>query len=336
MDHNLCNEDSVLVLNSSFIKENVPMSRAIELMETAFRMLSDHNAYIPKRVVMTTPDESLSIFFKPAFMSQYKRLSIKILTQILDNDNPDLPTIKGVVMLIDTLTGRILSLTDGTYLTALRTGAASGIATSYLANRDSSSLAVFGCGAQGRTQVEAVMAVRPIKKVCLFDPAYSKAVRLGAEIFAKTGLSCDINPDPGILKDIDVICTATPGNTPLFRLNQLKPGVHINAVGSFRPDMHELDPKIFGAGLIYLDDAPACISGSGDILNPINLGIIREEDITGELGALIGGSIPGRRNSSDITIFKSVGNAIQDFFVANEAYDKSISLKEGQIIKLVD
>ena len=255
MDHNLCNEDSVLVLNSSFIKENVPMSRAIELMETAFRMLSDHNAYIPKRVVMTTPDESLSIFFKPAFMSQYKRLSIKILTQILDNDNPDLPTI---------------------------------------------------------------------------------AVRLGAEIFAKTGLSCDINPDPGILKDIDVICTATPGNTPLFRLNQLKPGVHINAVGSFRPDMHELDPKIFGAGLIYLDDAPACISGSGDILNPINLGIIREEDITGELGALIGGSIPGRRNSSDITIFKSVGNAIQDFFVANEAYDKSISLKEGRIIKLVD
>ena len=250
------------------------------------------------------------------------------------NENPDVPTIKGMVMLIDMTTGCILSISDGQSITALRTGAASGIATSYLAKPDASALALFGCGAQGQTQAEAVMAVRPITKIFLFDSSSEKAISLAGKIRLNTGSECVINPDLGVLKEVDIICTATPAKKPLFELYHLKPGVHINAIGSYRPDMQEIDPGIFRAGLTYLDDAPACIKESGDLVIPLSQGIIQEDDIIGELGELINGSIKGRQNADDITIFKTVGNAIQDFFIANEAYEKSMSCVNTQVINL--
>lgn len=334
MDEKFSIRDSATVLNSSFIKNNVPMTRAIGLMENAFQLLSDKSAYIPERVVMTTPDDSISIFFKPAFMCQFRRMSVKILTQIHANHNPLIPTIKGMVLLIDMQSGHILSISDGISITALRTGAASGIATSYLANPDASSVAIFGCGAQGRTQLEAVMAVRRIENISLFDISINQAVNLAKEIECSSSITCEINPDLSILKKTDIICTATPSNKPLFDLNHLKPGVHINAVGSYRPDMQEIDPKVFRIGLTYLDDAQACLKDSGDLLIPLASGVIIREDIMGELGELISGSIIGRRNTDDITVFKSVGNAIQDFFIANEAYEKSILQINPQAINL--
>ena len=324
--------DSVRVLNSSFIKSSVPMKRAIQLMENAFRILSVKSAYVPQRVVMTTPDESMSIFFKPAFLSRYNRMSIKILTQILANDNRDIPTIKGMVLLIDMVSGSILSISDGTSITALRTGAASGIATAYLANRDASALAIFGCGAQGRTQLEAIRSVRPITKVYLFDSSVNQAIKMEEEMELHKDLNCEINPDLSVLKNVDIICTATPSHHPLFGLNHLKQGVHINAVGSYRPDMQEINPEILRFGLTYLDDAPACLKDSGDLVIPLSLGIIDEDDIVGELGDLIAGSVRGRQSSDDITIFKTVGNAIQDFFIANEAYEKSLLQSGNQLI----
>lgn len=310
------------------------MIKAIGLMETAFRILSEKSAYIPPRVVMTTPDDSMSIFFKPAFLKRYNRMSVKILTQIIANENPEIPTIKGMVMLLDMLNGVVLSIADGTSITALRTGAASGIATSLLANPDAGSVALFGCGAQGRTQLEAVMAVRQVEKIYLFDLSDGQAASLANDIRLRYSAGCEINPGLGILKNTDIICTATPSRKPLFGVQHLKPGTHINAVGSYRPDMQELDPELFKTALTFLDDAPACIADSGDLLNPLHSGIILESDIKGELGQLISGAVSGRQNHDDITVFKSVGNAIQDFIIANEAYDISRSLETIQSINL--
>jgi ornithine cyclodeaminase/alanine dehydrogenase-like protein (mu-crystallin family) len=336
MDEITTIRDSIKVLDSSSIKSIVSMSRAIKLMEIAFPILSAKQAHVPARVVMRTPDHSMSVFFKPAFLEKYQRMSIKILTQIHGDCNPDNPTIKGLVMLIDMVSGDILSISDGRSITSIRTGAASGIATSYLANQDASSLAVFGCGAQGLTQVEAVLAVRPITRICLFDVSECQVNALAQKVERQFGISCEINPGLGVLRDMDVICTATPSKDPLFSAADLQPGVHINAVGSYRPDMNEIDPEIFRNSLIYLDDAPACIKESGDIIRPVEAGIIRESDIIGELGELISGTVDGRKNRDDITIFKTVGNAIQDFFIANEAYEKSIHLPDNQRIILND
>lgn len=336
MDQKYSGQEQVRVMNAAFIRTHIPMKRAIELMETAFPILSSKSELVPDRIVMSTPDNSLSIFFKPAFLSQFNRMSIKILTQIHQNDNPDIATIKGMVLLIDMLSGRILSICDGTSITALRTGAASGLATSCLANPDASSVAIFGCGAQGRTQLEAVRAVRPIRKIYLFDLSRTQADRLAEEAMIPGDVSCEINPGIKILKTVDVICTATPSRVPFFNLYQIKPGVHINAIGSYRPDMQEIDPGILHVSKIYLDHAPTCMSESGDLTIPLKLGIIREEDIMGELGQMISGSITGREKASDITVFKSVGNAIQDFFIANEAYEKAVFINYPSVINLMD
>lgn len=325
---------SLTVINRSAIKSHVPMARAIDLMEIAFRILSEESAYIPNRTVISTPDDSMSVFFKPAFLSRYNRMSIKILTQLHVNSNQDVPTIKGMVLLIDMLTGQILSISDGIYITALRTGAASGLATSYLANPDASEAAVFGCGAQGSTQLEGVMAVRKIKKVLLFDSSINQAEKLSKAIRLQNNVECLINPGLAALKNADVICTATPSKKPLFGLEHVKPGVHINAIGSYRTDMQELNPDIFSVSRTFLDDATACIKQSGDLTIPLRTGVIKIENVVGEIGELIAGSIIGRLNHDDITVFKSVGNAVQDFFIANEAYDKSISREGAQVINL--
>jgi ornithine cyclodeaminase/alanine dehydrogenase len=334
MDENFFKQETTRVVNSSFIKDHVGMERAIELMKDAFTILSARSAYIPPRVVMTTPDDKLSVFFKPAFVSRYNRMCIKVLTQILENNHPEIPTIKGLVLLIDMEYGRLLAICDGQYLTALRTGAASGIATSYLANPGASTVAVFGCGAQGMTQLDAMFSVRPISKVLLFDSCGTRAADLAKAAGLNGRAEFLLNPALEALRDADIICTATPSNQPLFELKHLKPGVHINAVGSYRPDMQEIDPEIIANSLVYLDDGPACLEGSGDITIPLAAGIIRKEDIRGELGEMISGSIGGRRSPDQITLFKSVGNAIQDFMVANEAYEKSVLLENAPAINL--
>lgn len=312
------------------------MSRAIELMGLAFKLLSDKSAFVPPRVVMTSQDESMSVFFKPAFLQQYNRMSIKILTQIHTDELVDTATIKGMIMLVDLKSGAVLSLTDGTCATALRTGAASGLATKLLSRPDSTCVAVFGCGAQGKTQLEAVMAVRSIKRILLFDNRPVQAERLVSELGLDPGLEIMINPDISLLKDADVICTATPSKAPLFGKSQIKPGVHINAVGSYRPDMQEIDPEVMGAAKIYLDQANACLDDSGDLLVPMAMGIIRREDVVGEIGELAGGVIPGRKEPGEITLFKSVGSAIQDFFIANEAYELSKDFNDSNWINFTE
>ena len=323
MDTKTITRDSIKILNTSSLKALIPMPLAIDLMGTAFRFLSDKSAYVPPRVVMSSQDESMSVFFKPAFLQDYNRMSIKILTQIHNKDSIDTATIKGMILLVDLKTGSALSLTDGSYATALRTGAASGIATRLLSDPEASVVAIFGCGAQGRTQLEAVRAVRRIQTIFLYDTSRTQAEILASEILPEPGLDIRVNPGPEALKYAQVICTATPSTRPLFERQHITPGVHINAIGSYRPDMQEIDPYILGQSKIYLDHAEACLGDSGDLLNPLNGGIINPDQIKGEIGLLVAGKIKGREKPDDITVFKSVGSAVQDFFIANEAYELS-------------
>jgi ornithine cyclodeaminase/alanine dehydrogenase-like protein (mu-crystallin family) len=180
------------------------------------------------------------------------------------------------------------------------------------------------------------MAVRSIKRILLFDNRPVQAERLVSELGLDPGLEIMINPDISLLKDADVICTATPSKAPLFGKSQIKPGVHINAVGSYRPDMQEIDPEVMGAAKIYLDQANACLDDSGDLLVPMAMGIIRREDVVGEIGELAGGVIPGRKEPGEITLFKSVGSAIQDFFIANEAYELSKDFNDSNWINFTE
>jgi ornithine cyclodeaminase/alanine dehydrogenase-like protein (mu-crystallin family) len=312
------------------------MHEAIDSMAEAFESLSSGKSFVPQRYVTSLANGQLNMLLKPVGVDELNRAAIKILTQKEMGAVRGIPAIVGVVLVLDTETGEILSIMDGEYLTALRTGAASGLATKYFARKDAQSLAVFGCGAQGKTQLEAVAEVRNISKVWIFDKSKSAEEAFKIEMQKEFSIDIQIAESNSVLKECDIICTATNSESPLFYLDELKPGIHINAIGSYKPNMQEIDPQILKNAKIYVDDRQACISESGDLIKPINDGLFSKDHISGEIGEFALGKISGRATENEITVFKSVGVAIQDFVVANCIYEKSRIKKFGIEINLFD
>jgi alanine dehydrogenase len=312
------------------------MTEAIDSMSAAFASLSSGDCYVPKRYIITSRDETLTLLLKPAFSSDHDMSSIKILTQKNSNFISGIPTILGIVLLIDNVTGEILSIMDGEFITAIRTGAASGLATKYLSREDSSKVALFGCGRQGRTQLEAVNAVRKLEKIWIFDKSQVHAESFIEEMNDKTKANIEVTRDLSVLKDVDIICTATNSESPLFYKKHLKKGTHINAIGSFKPEMQELDPEIINSSRVYFDDKETCLNESGDFVKAIKDPNIYKENIIGEIGEYVLNRIEGRTSSEDITIFKSIGTAIQDLVVAHKIYSKSMTEKFGEEIRLYE
>jgi alanine dehydrogenase len=313
---------AIKVITSNDVKDVVGMKDAIDLMSVAFSSFSGQQCYVPPRSVNDIPGMDLTIILKPAYMETLGRTGIKILSQNEGNRFTDLPTITGIILLIDADTGQILALMDGAYITELRTGAASGLASDYLARKDAEILAIFGCGAQGRTQLEAVAAVRNIKRVYVYDIDSVAADIYQKDMRKKFDIEISHTHDPGHLKEVDIICTSTNSQSPLFLMNHIKEGVHINAIGSYKPQMQEIDPEIIKNSRLYVDSVESCVRESGDIIVPIKDGQISEDHIIGEIGDVVSGNAEGRKSGKDITVFKSVGIAIQDLVVANEAYQR--------------
>ncbi len=312
------------------------MPEAIDSMADAFARLSSGECYVPKRYITSTKDESLTLLLKPAFVNNHDKSSIKFLTQKRSGSIRGIPTILGIVLLIDNVTGEILSIMDGEYITALRTGAASGLATKHLSRKDSRNLAIFGCGGQGRTQLRAVIAVREIEKIWIFDKSREQAELLIEEMSSETSVDIEFTNNPAILKDVDIICTATNSEKPLFSKSHLKAGTHINAIGSFQPNMQEIDPAIIKSSRIFLDDKEACLNESGDLLNVFKDSSILNENIIGEIGDYVLNKVAGRTSDHETTLFKSVGTAIQDFVVADRIYEKSLIENFGEEIRLYE
>jgi len=312
------------------------MVEAIDAMEEAFTSLSSGKSYVPQRYVTTVADGKLHMLLKPVSVDSLGRAAIKILTQKEMGAVRGIPAIVGIVLVIDTKTGEILSIMDGEYLTALRTGAASGLATRYFSRCTADTVAIFGCGAQGKTQLEAVAAVRRLKKVFVFDRFKDAAESFTAEMTSKLGLDIRFTEDNSVLKECDIICTATNAEAPLFYKDEVKKGVHINAIGSFKPNMQELDPQLLKAAKVYVDQAEPCLSESGDFIKPMGDGLFSADHILGEIGEYGLQKIAGRDNEDEITLFKSVGVAIQDFVVANRIFEKSQQLPFGKSVNLFD
>ena len=312
------------------------MIEAIDAMEEAFSSLSSGKSYVPLRYVTSMAEGQLNLMLKPASVDSLKRAAIKVITQKEMGAVRGIPSIVGIVLVLDTETGEILSIMDGEYLTALRTGAAGGLATKYFASKNAQTLAIFGCGAQGKTQLEAVAAVRNIKKVWVFDKYPQTAKRFADEMQAKLNGTVQVAPDNSVLKECDVICTATNSETPLFFKEEVKDGVHINAIGSFKPNMQELDPQLLKTAKIIVDQKEPCLAESGDLIKPINAGLFTPEHLFGEIGEYPLKRITGRTSEEEITVFKSVGVAIQDFVVANRIFEKAVVAGFGQSFSLFD
>jgi ornithine cyclodeaminase/alanine dehydrogenase-like protein (mu-crystallin family) len=207
---------------------------------------------------------------------------------------------------------------DGSYLTALRTGAGSGAATDLLARKDSQIAAIFGAGVQGRTQLEAVCAIRPIKEAYVFDVIPENAKKFADEMSEKLSITVHIAQSNEDLQHVDVICTATTALEPVFSDNNLKEGVHINAIGSYKPHVREIPEETVLKAKIVVDHKDSSLSEAGDLIIPLEKGLITEDHIYAEIGEIIANKKLGRTSESEITIFKSVGNAVQDLATASQ------------------
>lgn len=320
------------ILNAQDIFRALPMPEAIEAMRIAFTELARGNAQTPQRLVIhTAAGDSL---FMPAFLPESNALAQKIVSVFPDNPQKGLPTINGVIIVIDADNGQPRALLEGAALTAIRTGAASGLATDLLARADSHILTILGAGGQAYHQVQAVLAIRPITEVIIVSKhgksSRSLALRLQAE-----GVHARATEDVrAAVRQADILTTVTNSTTPVFLDADIPPGQHINLVGAYTSKMQEAPAATIMRARVFVDDLMAAVHEAGDIIKPIRANLMSTNDLAGTLGDLVTGDIEGRQSSQQITLFKSVGLAIQDVAAATKALSNAEKLGLGQEIDL--
>ncbi len=297
----------MLLLTRDDVRQALTMPEAIAACRTGFIELSRGNVTVPVRGAMTT-DKGITLSMPANYGAM---TTVKLVTVYGGNPALGLPTIHSLLVAFDGDNGIPLAVMDAGLLTAIRTGAGSGVATDLLARPDASVLGVIGAGVQARTQIEAVCAVRDIKAIRIYSP--NSAPALADEINDTYGATVTATPDrAAALKDADVVVAATTSSTPVVFWSDLAPGTHVNGVGSFVHTMQEVDTALVQNAKVVVDHRESIWEEAGDLIIPREAGDFAEDDIYAEVGEIAAGDKPGRESADEITFFKSVGNAIQD------------------------
>ena len=318
----------MLLLNKDDIRKVFSMKDAIETDIECYRLLSEGKFDVPLRAVINGSHGNF--LFMPAYCEEMSAAGLKIVNIMPGNTAKGLPASIGQVLLIDGETGVVKALMDGTYVTALRTAAASGAAFELFGVKNAEVGAVIGTGSQAMCQLEAMLSARPLKEVRVAARNYDKTKAFvqkvseelsayGAEIIA-----CEDTNEA--VKGADLVILVTVSGTPVCSAEYFKPGCTISAVGAYTYDMQELDPAVFGMGpKIYFDSEEAVLSESGDILRPLDEGTLSKDQFTGDIGDYILGKIPGRESDDEIVVFENVGLGALDLLTAARIYDKAVA-----------
>ncbi len=325
----------MLLLTAEDVRKALPMNEAIEGMKRAYAALSDGKAVVPLRTRLPIPNSAALSLFMPAYVqsADEQALAIKVVSLFPTNPSQGLAYIQAAVLVFDPETGRALALLEGSSLTAIRTGAAGGAAIDLLARQDSKVAAIFGAGAQGRTQLEAACTARKIETAFIFDREKEKADAFAEEMKGKDSIPKDIRvalSAKDAIENADIICTATTSTKPVFADKDLKAGTHISAVGSYTPEMQEVPAETLQRAKIFVDSRAASLEEAGDLIQPIRAGLFDEAHICGELGEVVSGRISGRQSNEAITYFKSVGIAVQDAMAAQIALTNARKMNIGK------
>ena len=334
-------DSEILVLKASDISSIITMSDIISANKEALSIYSNQQSNIPLRTNIDVPEYKGQCLFMSGYAAPAKALGVKIVSVYPENINKNLTSVPATMVLVNAETGIVNALIDGTYLTRLRTGAVSGLATEILARKDSKIFALFGTGGQAITQLEAVLTVRKIELVKVFDIMYERAKEFAqrmSNLYSKKFNNVKIiavkNSDEAV-EDADIITTVTTSKKPVFNAEKVKKNVHINGVGSYTPDMCEIPEEILvRADKIYVDTKDGAINESGDLIQPIKKGLIKVEKVNGELGEVINGKIKGRENDEEMTFFKTTGTAVLDLVAAQKIYEIAKKNNIGKVIDL--
>lgn len=319
----------MLLLSKKDIQKVFTMKDAVEADKEAFTLFSEGKSVVPLRTNIGAPKHDGAFLFMPSYVEDLECSAIKIVNVFPKNIEKGIPTTPAQVLLIDGKTGVVISVLDGTYVTQLRTGAASGAAFDVLANPTAKKGALIGTGGQAATQLEAMLAVRDLEEVKVYDINLQRTEefveKMNEELASYGTRIIAAKSSDEAIEDADMIVTVTPSSKPVFDGNKVKAGATVSCVGSYQPHMQEMDSVILQrAGKIYFDSEEAVLSEAGDILIPLADGLITKEDFTGDLGDVLLGKVVGRETEEEIIVFKTVGIGTQDLVTAKHIYDKAV------------
>jgi len=329
----------VRILTAADQRRALTMAEAMEAVSLALTEYSAGRADSPVRTNIPVPGSGGSALFMPALVEHAGGLGVKFVSVFPRNKEIGKQTIYGTVVLADVETAEPIALLEASYLTALRTGAAAGVAARLLARQDAHTVGLIGTGGQAAMQLRGVISVRSIREVRLFDrhpdSAYKLAQEMSEEYAArKIKFVVGLTPEDAV-RGVDIIMTATNSLNPVFPGDLVAPGMHISAIGSYRPGMQELPPGVISpSARVVVDSREAALEESGDLVIPIRDGLFRPEDIYAELGELTAGKKPGRERNDEITVYKSVGLAAMDMVVGRVIYDRALALGLGTEVDL--
>ncbi len=323
-----------LLLNREEVASVLRMNDCIEEVEKAFGELDEGTAVLPLRINIENAD-GISLYM-PAYLQRQAALTCKVVSVYKKNPQRfDLPTTMGTVLLQNPESGEVLCIMDGGYLTAVRTGAVTGVATRYLARAAAAQIAgIFGAGAQARMQLQAVAEVRRLARAYVYDVNPEASRSFAEEMKERLDLEVVEAGSAEEVLQADIICTATTSQQPLFDGTKVRQGTHVNAIGSHTPGARELDTALIKRSKLVGDSKKACFSEAGDIIIPLREGSISESHFYAELGEIVSGRKKGRSGDDEITVFKSNGLAIQDAAAANLVYRKAAAAGLGTQVDL--
>lgn len=325
----------VRILNQAQVTELLPMRECIELMDGVLRTLTGGGALLPLRTVLRLPDNRGIFGVMPAQLSAPASLGLKAIAVFPGNEGTRLDSHQGVVLLLDPLTGAPLAILDASSITAIRTAAVSGVATRLLAREDAGDLALLGSGVQAKSHLEAMAAVRKLRRVRVYSPHAPRREEFTRWAREHLAITADAVSSPeAAVVGADLICTTTSSRTPVVQGEWIEPGAHINAVGSSIPTARELDSGAVAGGRLYVDRRESAVNEAGDYLIPLGEGAIGPGHILGELGEVLTGAVPGRTGGSEITIFKSLGIAVEDLASAHHVLRKAEARGIGLVTEL--
>jgi alanine dehydrogenase len=254
----------------------------------------------------------------PCQVPELEVYSVKYVTVYPDNPSRGLPTIFAAMLISDPRTGEPKILAEARAATGMRTGAASAVSIKYLARRDSEELGIIGCGYQARWQLRAAVEVMRCTVVRAYSRTRQRAEEFAAEMSREMGLDVKVTETVDeLVRRSDVVITATTSKTPFVKREWVRPGTHFSAIGAFTPDMAELSADLVASSKVYVDSLEAAKEEAGDVIQAVAKGLMRWEDVKGEIGEVVAGLKKGREGEEEVTVFKSVGIAVQDAAVAS-------------------
>lgn len=325
----------VRIISQALVEELLGMQDCIGLMERVLMSLARGEAVLPLRPVMWLPEKNGALAMMPSYLMNPASLGVKVISVFPGNTATEYDSHQGVILLFEPVHGRLLAIVDASSVTAIRTAAVSGAATKILAREDAGDLAILGCGVQARTHLEAMLLCRKIRSVRVWSPNQDH-LRQFVERESKRHvipIKAAATPEEAV-RNADLICTATSSRQPIVQSGWITSGSHINAVGACLPTTRELDTAAIVRSRLFVDRLESALNEAGDFLIPKQEGLIRDDHIQGEIGDVLLGRKKGRTSRKEITIFKSLGIAVEDLASANFLYEHACAKDKGLAVEV--